>query len=276
MPVAKGNEEAQSVEAPLFDFTVILFAIVSIAIGVWFAKSGRSLLPRRGMLDATITPGSAIVMCAAMFALAGLGAWWGMGHSGENTIQRTAWMYGSSMVAQIPIVLLYISRRRGLKSRHIIRTSCIAFVVFVPMALTVAAIGHAILVMLGVELQTNLGHETLKQLVDAPWGAPTWVVVICATLGAGIIEEVMYRGLIFPAFDAVIGGKTLWRAAIATSVLFAVMHIGAAQPSAIVGLFVLSMGLCWARVKSGGVIAPIVIHIVFNAMNIAFVYSTHL
>ncbi len=276
VPVAKGNEEIQTAEAPLFDFTILLFAVISIAIGVWFVKSGRSLLPRRGALDVTTTPGMAIVLYAAMLVLSGLGAWWGMGRGGEDEIQGTAWMYGSSMIAQLPIVLLFILFRRKQKSRRILPISCIAFMVFVPMALTVAAILHGILAMSGVEPHTSLGHETLQQLVDAPWGISTWVVVICVTFGAGLIEEVMYRGLIFPAFDAVIGGKTLWRATFATSALFAVMHIGAAQPSAIAGLFVLSMGLCWARVKSGGVLAPAVIHIVFNAMNIAFVYSTHL
>jgi membrane protease YdiL (CAAX protease family) len=54
------------------------------------------------------------------------------------------------------------------------------------------------------------------------------------------------------------------------------MHIGTSSPSAIIGLFVLSIGLCWARVKSGGILAPILIHIVFNAVNIAIVYSTTL
>jgi hypothetical protein len=102
------------------------------------------------------------------------------------------------------------------------------------------------------------------------------IIIICVTLGAGIFEEILYRGLILPTFTAVLSGKTAWGAIVATSVFFAVMHIGTSTPSAIAGLFVLSVGLCWARVKSGGVIAPIVIHIVFNAINIAIVYSTTL
>ena len=260
----------------MFDFTTLLLVIFSIAIGVWFVKSGRSMLPRRGMLDTSITPTMAGVLCLAMFVLAGLGAWWGDGRGEEGTMQSMAWLYGSAMIAQVPILLLYVKLSKKHSSRHILPISCTTFVVFVPIALTVAALGHAVMVLAGMESPSNLGHETLKQLSGAQWGVSTWIVVACVTLGAGIFEEVMYRGLILPAFDAVIGGKTVWKAAIATSAFFAVMHIGAAQPSAIVGLFVLSLGLCWARVKSGGMIAPIVIHIVFNAMNIAFVYSTHL
>ena len=162
------------------------------------------------------------------------------------------------------------------KWHHTVSTVCVTFAVFVPIALVVAAISHAILVFAGLESQSNLGHSTLEQLADTSWGFSAWVVVLCVTLGAGIVEELMYRGLILPAFNTVIGGKSPWRAIVATSVVFAVMHIGAAESSAILGLFVLSIGLCWARVKSGGILAPIVIHILFNAINIAFVYSTHL
>jgi membrane protease YdiL (CAAX protease family) len=274
--VAKGNEEIQTVEVPLFDFTTVLLAIFSIGIGLWFVKSGQGTLSRRGYLDPAITPTLAVMLCGMMFIFAGLGAWWGSGHGDDGTMQKTAWIYGSAAVAQIPILLMYSKLHRKSYSRHILPISCIAFAVFVPIALTIAAIGHALLVTVGIEAHSNLGHETLKQLANAPWGSATWVVVVCATLGAGVFEEIMYRGLILPAFSSMFGGKTFWRATIATSGFFALMHIGAAQPSAIAGLFVLSIGLCWARVKSGGVIAPIVIHVVFNTMNIAFVYSTHL
>jgi membrane protease YdiL (CAAX protease family) len=99
-------------------------------------------------------------------------------------------------------------------------------------------------------------------------------VVLCATIGAGIVEEVMYRGLILPSLSTIIGGNTVWKAIIITSILFSVMHWGSVQPSGHLGLFVFSIGLCWARVKSGGVVAPAAVHIVFNAINIAFVYNT--
>ncbi len=220
----------------------------------------------------------ALLLCFAMFLLAGVGAWWGYSQVPEQTetLVGTAWILGASMIAQLPIVLLYAKLRRKCGSRHIMPVSAVTFAVFVPLALAVAGLGHAVLVALGLEIPTELGHKTLEQLAYAPMDAPTWVVIVCVTLGAGVFEEVMYRGLILPSLAAIIGGRTVWRAILLTSALFAVMHIGAAQPSAIVGLFFLSVGLCWARVKSGGVLAPIVIHTVFNAMNIAFVYSTNI
>jgi membrane protease YdiL (CAAX protease family) len=264
------------VEAPLFDFTTVLLFLFSIAIGVWFVKSKRGLLPRRGYLDPAITPTMAVILCGSMFILSGLGAWFGASRAENGTMQETAWIYASAMVAQIPILLVYAKLRRKCGSHHILPISCTAFVVFVPMTIAVASAAHILLVTVGLEPNTDLGHETLKQLVDEPWDLTTWIVIICVTLGAGVFEEVLYRGLILPTFTAVMNGRTAWGAIVATSVFFAVMHIGAAAPSAIVGLFVLSLGLGWARVKSGGILAPIFIHVVFNTMNIAFVYSTYL
>ncbi len=247
-----------------------------MAIGVWFVKSGHANLPHRGYLDPAITPTMAILLCGAMFILAGIGGWWGFNHVPEqqSTIVGTAWMIGSSMAAQIPVVLLYAKFRRKCSSRHILPVSVIAFMVFVPLTLAVAGLAHILFARLGLESPTDIGHKTLEQIVHTPWSSATWVVIVCVTIGAGIFEEVMYRGLLLPTFVAVFGGKSVWRAMYATSALFAIMHIGAAQPSAIIGLFILSVGLCWARVKSGGVLAPVLIHIIFNAMNIAFVYST--
>jgi membrane protease YdiL (CAAX protease family) len=178
------------------------------------------------------------------------------------------------MITQIPILFLYAYFRRKCGSRHILPVFLIAYAVFVPIALAVAGLGHALLVGAGLEPAGGIGHEVLQQIKQAPWSGSTWIVIICVTIGAGIFEELLYRGLLLPSFAAVIGGKTVWRAIFATSLLFAIMHIGIAQPSAVVGLFFLSIGLCWARVKSGGILAPILIHVVFNAMNIAFVYST--
>ena len=50
-------------------------------------------------------------------------------------------------------------------------------------------------------------------------------------------------------------------------------YAGAAHASALIGLFVLSLGLGWARERSGSIIAPILIHAGFNALNIALVLS---
>ena len=97
------------------------------------------------------------------------------------------------------------------------------------------------------------------------------IVILAATIGAGLIEEVVFRGLLQPSISLFLRGISVWGAIFSTSVIFSAMHIGAVPMSSLLGLFVLSIGLCLARVKTGGVFAPIIIHILFNVFNIAFV-----
>jgi len=274
--VAKGNDETGGGEALPFDFLTIILSAYSICIGIWFIRSGQTLLPRRGYLDPAITPTMAVLLAGAMLVLFGLGGWWGASRAPDGTMAQKAWMVSSAVIAQIPIIIAYGVLRRRCGSRRILEISVIAFFVFAPMALAVAGLLHGIFILLQIEPSTAIGHETLLLLSKNSWTRATWIVIIGVTIGAGIVEEVLYRGLILPTFSAVLGGKSAWGAIVATSIFFATMHIGASPPSAIIGLFVLSIGLCWARVKSGGVLAPIAIHIVFNTMNIAFVYSTTL
>jgi membrane protease YdiL (CAAX protease family) len=273
---AKGNDETVVAEGNSIDFLLVLISLFSVGIGIWFVKTRRSSLPRRGYLDPAITPTMAILLAAVMFLLMGFGGLWGASQAEDGTLAQTAWMYTFALTAQIPVVIVYAYLRKRCGSRRVIEIAMTAFIVFVPMAFAVAGVLHWVFSQVGIEPQTNLGHETLQELSGASWTTAAWVVVICVTVGAGIFEEVLYRGLILPTFAAILSGRTAWGAIIATSIFFATMHIGTSSASAIVGLFVLSIGLCWARVKSGGVIAPIIIHIVFNAMNIAIVYSTTL
>ena len=272
--VAKGNDETVGGEALPFDFLTIILSAYSMYIGIWFVRSGQSLLPRRGYLDPAIPPTMAVLLAGTMFVLFGVGWWWGASHAPDGTIAQKAWVVSSAIVAQIPVIIAYGVLRRRCGSRRILEISVIAFAVFAPMAIAVAGILHGLFILIQFEPPTAIGHETLLLLSKNEWTSATWVVILGVTIGAGIVEEVLYRGLILPTFSAVLGGKSAWGAIVATSIFFAMMHIGASPPSAIIGLFVLSIGLCWARVKSGGVLAPIAIHIVFNTMNIAFVYST--
>ena len=91
-------------------------------------------------------------------------------------------------------------------------------------------------------------------------------------LAAPIIEEVMYRGLLQQVIVSV--GIRRWPAIIITSVFFALMHIDAAQPHAVLALFVLSLGFGLVYERTGRLLAPIVMHALFNAANLALGLTT--
>lgn len=133
-----------------------------------------------------------------------------------------------------------------------------------------AVLGNAagmIVSLLRGEEVSRIAHSTLQLLHDGP--ADRWRILMGALviIGAPILEEVLYRGLLQRTIMAT--GIRAWPAIIITSAMFAAMHINAAQPHAMASLFALSVAFGWAYERTGRLIAPIAMHMAFNAANLA-------
>jgi membrane protease YdiL (CAAX protease family) len=213
----------------------------------------------------------AVLLFFGSLLLGSLGALFGMSHGEPASIEQLAWISGGAICAQIPVVFAYNMFVKPPKIKKNAGVIVIGFVVFTPLALITSSVAHVLFSSIGWEDPNEMGHETLTLIQSAEFSTYLVVVVLAATIGAGVIEEIVFRGLLFPSMPEIQGGSSVWGAIFVTSVIFSAMHIGSVPPSALLGLFVLSVGLCLARVKSGGVFAPIVVHILFNAFNIAFV-----
>lgn len=106
-------------------------------------------------------------------------------------------------------------------------------------------------------------------LQDALTGGATLVIVaLLAVVLAPVVEEVLFRGVLF---RSLIDRGGVWIAAILSSALFAVVHVEVvvSQPVALVGLF--SAGMVWAigyRIV-GNLWVPIIAHAVFNAISLS-------
>ena len=112
-----------------------------------------------------------------------------------------------------------------------------------------------------------VAHETLRRLLEEPWSPAYIATVIGVVLIAPLVEEVLYRGLLQRALRGF--GIGPWPAVIATSAAFALMHLGSADAHALAALFVLSLAFGWAYERTGRLIAPVLMHILFNAGNLA-------
>ncbi len=88
----------------------------------------------------------------------------------------------------------------------------------------------------------------------------TTFVLISSTFFSAILEEVVYRKIIFSKLDRRFG---FWPAAVGSSILFAVSHYNYA---AHLGYFFLGMVWCYAYKKSGNLGVVIAAHTVFNAL----------
>lgn len=105
-------------------------------------------------------------------------------------------------------------------------------------------------------------------LQDALAGGLSLVLaVLLAVVAAPVIEEVLFRGLLFQSLRRRLG---LWPAALLSSAVFTVVHVEVivSQPIALAGLFALGVVFAWACHRFGSVVVPIVAHAVFNGTSV--------
>lgn len=141
-----------------------------------------------------------------------------------------------------------------------------ALLLFLPIASLTSMIVSALAEVIRDEAIDPISHSLLALLTESQVDVWFIVVVLLAVFAAPIFEEVMYRGLLQEALSRV--GLSRWPAIAVTSGIFAFMHITAVEPWILLVLFVLSLGFGWAYERSGRLVTPIVMHMLFNAANI--------
>jgi membrane protease YdiL (CAAX protease family) len=115
-----------------------------------------------------------------------------------------------------------------------------------------------------------IAHDTLQQLAESP--ADGWLVLMAGivVLAVPVLEEVMYRGILQRTLVEVARGR--WAAIFLTSAMFTLMHLGTTRGHALPALFVLSLGFGWIYEKTGRLSACIVMHVLFNAVNVGLAW----
>jgi membrane protease YdiL (CAAX protease family) len=104
-------------------------------------------------------------------------------------------------------------------------------------------------------------HQTLDTLTDASVGLRTFVVIFAALI-VPIFEELLFRGFFQTSLRSL--SDSPWVAIVFTSIFFAILH----PPSHIPALFMLSVGLGYAYERSGSLLRPILMHILFNGLSV--------
>ena len=92
-----------------------------------------------------------------------------------------------------------------------------------------------------------------------------FLVAFMATFTAPIVEEVIYRGILYSALQRTLGVGV---GVVTVTLLFAVVHVPQYYPSysTILLLLLLSLVLTLVRVKTGNLLPCIVLHTIFNGV----------
>lgn len=114
-----------------------------------------------------------------------------------------------------------------------------------------------------------LDEAPVAELISGAGRTPldATLTFVAAALLAPIAEEALFRGVLAPHLGRLTDGFT---AVLVTAALFGVLHIGGHGPL-FVGPMFLGAILGWARLRSGGLAAPITLHMMLNgtAMTLA-------
>ena len=255
--------------------------VAAIAVAPLFpplARRLRALLPERepaGRLPLDPVVG---IVAMAVFLLAGT-----MGASAAHLLGATDDGYGRLLrgvcgnLLQCLAVLALVSSRlftsgKGAvaSTRHAVAAGTIAFVVVLPLVGAVGIVASAIAVHFGLPLAPEVSHETLKILAERNDAVFTIVTLAHVALLVPIAEELGWRGVMQPTLRAVGAGPFV--ASAATAAIFAAIHWDAipadGRAAAMPMLVALGLALGLLREKTGGVLAPIVLHALFNAWNV--------
>jgi membrane protease YdiL (CAAX protease family) len=113
------------------------------------------------------------------------------------------------------------------------------------------------------------GPDAIEMLARMQLGVPgaLMLVVVVVFLGP-IAEEVLFRGFLLPRLAAQLGGRwALW----ASALLFASLHFYYGIHTLLILYYGLVLG--WARMRSGGLASPILLHVLINGVVMALLLS---
>lgn len=126
-------------------------------------------------------------------------------------------------------------------------------------------IAVALLVLGGVMTYYYKGAPTdIDHIINSSTAARI-VMALMATVTAPLVEEVIYRGILFPVLQRAIG--TAW-AVVGVTILFLAVHVPQYYDniSVIAAIGVLSLALTLVRAYTGRLLPCFIIHLVFNGL----------
>ena len=192
------------------------------------------------------------------------------------------WVVAASLFVQtlaIPLVALgavsVVIRRQGISwgpafgltlrdlPRGCLRGAC-GYLAFMPLVVAAALVYLAVLKQLHYPLES----QSAVQILFGP-GQPAWLriyLALAAVTMAPFGEELFFRGILFPAAARITGAAP---AAVIVALLFALIHF---HVPSIIPLWVVAIGFSVVYAESGTLVAPVVMHALFNAVNLLILF----
>lgn len=195
--------------------------------------------------------------------------------TGDDDALTPIWVIGVSGLAMWTaylVVIASVSRRYG--SGDVVTDYKITFtwgdLWGIPLGISsqfilVTAVTYPLTKLFPDQFSVEEVEKRARELSDAASGG--WVVVLflVVVIGAPVVEEIVYRGLLQQGLERSINPMI---ALVVTAVIFAAIHL---QPVEFPGLFAFALVLGWTYRKSQRLGLPIITHMAFNASGLLVV-----
>jgi membrane protease YdiL (CAAX protease family) len=266
----------------------ILWSLISVffvvRLRLWNVGGGRRGVPRGGGKEEY--PGYIWIACALLVWFSGgIGAGLALSLSGVSfglrfgsikaqAIQSVVAFGVSILVAGVLLRLLLGGEKQknamGLHAAGAL-SGVWGFVVIWPLVWCAGAAAAAVFMLLTGRWPDRIAHQTLSLLASDPRNPWALVLGASAVFIAPLLEEIIYRGMLQTGLKRLFMGSA-WPAIVGSSVIFALAHRLGDYPMpwnavVTVGVLGLAMGILYERTRS--LLAPVVVHCLFNATNIA-------
>lgn len=144
-----------------------------------------------------------------------------------------------------------------------LQTAAVFYLALMPVMFFSSLVSQGILSLNGYP--PSLQDVALLLTRDHPLWMRCYLVGLAIVL-APVLEECIFRGLALPLLSRHIGTGP---AVLVTSVLFAAIHF---HPPSFVPLCIMAAGFSMAYLHSGTLLVPIVMHALFNGINVLLLY----
>ena len=218
-----------------------------------------------------------LLLCAGQLILTQLVPGGGLSQTSSSRLLTLAVQACSFHVAALILVGILLSRRGitwaeafGLSLPHAstpLFAGALAGLLVLPSAWALGQASALALPELGFDVKPQ---QAVQMVQGATSDAERALTAVMAIVLAPVVEEVIFRGILYPAVKQV-GYPRL--AGWGTAFLFAAIH---ATPAIFLPLFLLSALLAHLYERTGTLLAPIATHIVFNLANFLWLMNPRL
>lgn len=185
----------------------------------------------------------------------------------SGPIDPNALLFGIMISFGLLAILLGVLRARGHSlieffglRQYPLRKVVPASIGWLLLAYPVVGLSMAVVVLLMGEPPAP--QQVLQVFLLTPDPMSRALLAFMAVFVAPVFEEIVFRGFLYPVFKRYAGAVL---AAVMASILFSIVHV---YLPAILAFFVLAICLTIAYERTGSIVVPIVMHMIFNAVTL--------